>query len=205
MKYIIAVVDGTRFDLAPKFESRNAKMYAYGTFKLIVGVFGDYDKKYDETYNEVAEYVKKVNAEFKHNNYYKGAFKAEMLTPNEHGEYNDSFCDIFRNWLIVKILNADEINVDSASSNLQGRYDVRKDRDVVTRVIDRISHELFKYIEEPGSYTYKVLEQYYDKHTWYDLNHPTFEFGYSSTISIQIIDRRYDDVFKNKLTTKTTA
>ena len=101
MKYIIAAVEGTRFDLAPQLECEHVKTYAYSTFRLIIATFGNYEKTYKETYDKVAAYVAKVNAEFKNNNYFKGAYRAEMLTPNEHGEYNATDNRVVSSWLIL--------------------------------------------------------------------------------------------------------
>lgn len=190
MKYIIAAVEGTRFDLAPQLECEHAKTYTYSTFRLIIATFGNYEKTYKETYDKVSAYVTKVNAEFKNNNYFKGAYRAEMLTPNEHGEYNDSFCATFRNWLAAKILDADQIIVSHQMHDIpQGRINVHANMDAAWRVARRISDDIFDSIDEPGCYNYGVLEKYgHDA----DLERPTFRFGYSNTISVQIVDRNHE-------------
>ena len=99
MKYIIAAIEGIRHDIAPEYTGKYGKIYHYGNFDLLIHICGDYYfNEYDKAYKEISDYCKKVNNDLKNNNFYRGWYYAEMLTPNERNEYNDIRCKLFHTW-----------------------------------------------------------------------------------------------------------
>ena len=199
MKYIIASIEGVRHDLAPKYTGAYGNVYHYGSFDLIVCSFGDWDSAYDVAYKEISEYVTKVNDELKNNRYYRGWMYAEMLTPNEHNEYNDTRCKLFHTWLIDKIITADEIIVCKTNingRNLHDRIDVYDNPEQVMKIVRELSGEMLKSIHTPGDYIHGC---YMKSETNIFLpNQPIFELGWNLPYSIQIIDKRYSSCFKEK-------
>ena len=197
MNYIIAIVGGTRFDLAPKYEGK-AKVYNYGRFNLIIWEGGDYNyREYEEVYDEVAAYVSRVNAELKGNRYYNGWVYAEMLTPKEQGQYNDTYCHSFHNWIVSQMLTADEIivtKVNIGSEDIHERINVWRNKEKVFEIARAISGEMLKTIHLPGSYHHNMLEK--SESNIFLLNYPIFEFGFNLPYSIQIIDETYAKGFK---------
>lgn len=197
MKYIIAVVEGTRFDLAPKYTGK-AHVYHYGHFNLIFWAGGDYRyDEYQEVYQEVADYVACVNKELKDNQYFRGWCYAEMLTPNEHEEYNDIRCKLFHTWFVDKLITADEIivtKINVAEKDIHDRIDVYREPEKVMRIARVISSELLNAIHVPGDYIHGT---YMNSSTNIFLpDQPIFEFGYTLPYSIQIVDVRYSKFFK---------
>lgn len=196
MKYIIAVVEGVRFDVAPKYTGK-AQVFEYGSFKLLVWKGGDYNnREYEEVYDEVAAYVSRVNAEFKSNRYYNGWVYAEMLTPKEQGQYNDIYCNVFHNWLVNKMLTANEIivsKVNVCGKDFHDRIRVWDNLDEVATLARTISTEMLKSIHLPGSYIHKC---YTDNQDLFLKSHPIFELGYTLTYSIQIVDKSYSSCFE---------
>lgn len=195
MKYIIASVEGLRHDLAPEYTGKFGKVYRYGHFNLIIFSEGDWTHDYDEAYKEIAEYVRKVNRELKGNRYYNGWMYAEMLTPNEHEEYNDIHVHYFHDWLASKIVNADELVVSTIQDIPNGRWKVYGNEKDAFRVARVASNDLLLSIQCPGEYRHAQAVKY-DKNV--TPNQPIFEFGYASTVSIQIIDKSYSDVFQSE-------
>ena len=58
IKYIIASIEGTRYDLAPKYTGKYGKVYHYGSFDLIVHSCGDYPSgEYEEAYRLLNHYL----------------------------------------------------------------------------------------------------------------------------------------------------
>lgn len=189
MKYIIATVSGARFDLAPEFTGKFGKEYKYGSFKLIIWKGGDYfDRDYDEAYKEIADYVAECNKVFKGNPYYNAWIHAEMLTPNEHGEYNDIHCVEFHSWLVEKMITSDQVivsKVNVCEKDLHDRIDTWKNMDQVGKIARVISTEMLKSIHLPGEYMHN---NYVNNSDLYLKDYPIFEMGWTLTYSIQIID-----------------
>lgn len=192
MKYIIATVSGVRFDLAPEYKGK-AQVFKYGSFKLLVWKGGDWNtEEYEEVYNEVATYVSKVNAEFKGNPYYNGWIYAEMLTPNEQGQYNDIHSHAFHSWLVEKMITSDQVivsKVNVCEKDLHDRIDVWKNMEQVGKLARIISREMLRGIHLPGEYMHS---NYVNNSDLYLKNYPIFEMGWTLPYSIQIIDKEYD-------------
>lgn len=197
MKYIIAVIEGIRHDIAPEYKGKYGGVYHYGNFDLIIHTCGDYPSgEYEEAYKEISEYVKKVNNELKGNRFYNGWVYAEMLTPNERNEYNDTRCRLFHTWIVDKIINSDEIivsKVNVTGKDLHDRIDVYKNPNDIMEIIRAISGEMLKNIHVPGEYLHNC---YINNDELYLKKFPIFEFGWTLTYSIQIIDKSYASCFK---------
>lgn len=200
MKYIIASIEGPRHDLAPEYKGKYGKMYHYGSFDLIVHICGDYPAgEYEEAYNEISEYCKKVNNEFKGNMYFSACMYAEMLTPNERNEYNDIHCKLFHTWLIDKIVTADEIivsKVNVCGKDLHNRIDVYKNSIQIMKLIRVLSKEMLKSIHVPGDYLHNCYMK--SSSNIFLPNQPIFEFGWTLPYNIQIIDYSYASCFKTE-------
>lgn len=196
-QYIIAVVEGTRFDLAPKFSGTYGKVYNYGRFNLIIWTGGDWGNEYEKAYAEIAAYVAKVNAEMKGNKYYNGWVRAEMLTPNEQGQYNDHFCSVFHSWLVEKMITSDEIivsKVNACSKNLNDRIETYSNIGEVAKIARAVSGEMLQAIHLPGSFIHNCHMS--AKENKFLPNQPIFELGWTLPYSIQIIDQSYSSCFK---------
>lgn len=188
-KYVIAVVGGVRKDLAPSFTGELAKRYEYGSFDLLIWVGGDWGNDYEKAYKEVSDYCTKCNDDLKHNRWYSGWIWAEMLTPNEHHEYNDIHCQSFHSWLVTEMLKADEIIVSKTNVNgrsLHDRLDVWQNIEKVAKIARAVSTEMLQYIHEPGSYSHNC---YVKNDDLFLKDYPIFELGWTLPYSIQIIDR----------------
>ena len=200
MKYIIASIEGPRYDLAPEYKGKYGKVYHYGSFDLIVHTCGDYPPgEYEEAYNEISEYCKKVNNEFKGNRYFNAWMYAEMLTPNERNEYNDIHCKLFHTWLIDKIITADEIIVNKVNvcgKDLHDRINVYKNPEQIMKIIRVLSREMLKSIHVPGDYIHNCYMN--SSSNIFLPNQPIFELGWTLTYSIQIVDNNYASCFKKE-------
>lgn len=200
INYIIAAVEGTRFDLAPKYNGKYGKVYHYGTFDLIVHTCGSYPAgEYAEAYKEISDYCKKVNDDLKNNNFYRGWWYAEMLTPNERNEYNDIRCKLFHTWLIDKIITADEIIVTKTNiigRDLHDRIDVWDNAEAILKLARILSSEMLHAIHIPGDYIHNCYMK--SPNNIFLPNQPIFELGYTLTYSLQIIDKHYSSAFKNE-------
>ena len=156
IKYIIAAIEGTRYDLAPKYNGKYGKVYHYGTFDLIVHTCGSYPaNEYTEAYKEISDYCTKVNNDLQNNNFYRGWWYAEMLTPNERNEYNDIRCKLFHTWLVDKIVTADEIIVTKTNiteKDLHDRIDVYDNAEQILKLARILSSEMLHSIHVPGDY-----------------------------------------------------
>lgn len=189
MKYIIATVSGARFDLAPEFTGKFGEVYKYGSFNLIIWKGGDFDREYDEAYKEIADYVVECNKVFKGNPYYNAWIHAEMLTPNEHGEYNDIHCVEFHSWLVEKMITSDQVivsKVNVCEKDLHDRIDTWKNMEQVGKLARVISTEMLKSIHLPGEYMHN---NYVNNSDLYLKDYPIFEMGWTLTYSIQIMDK----------------
>ena len=200
INYIIAAVEGTRFDIAPKYNGKYGKVYHYGTFDLIVHTCGSYPAgEYAEAYKEISDYCKKVNDDLKNNNFYRGWWYAEMLTPNERNEYNDIRCKLFHTWLIDKIITADEIIVTKTNiigRDLHDRIDVWDNAEAILKLARILSNEMLHAIHIPGDYIHNCYMK--SPNNIFLPNQPIFELGYTLTYSLQIIDKHYSSAFKNE-------
>lgn len=192
MNYIIAVVEGPRHDLAPEYTGK-AKVFKYGSFNLLVWYGGDYEaKEYEEEYERVSDYLKRINNEFKGSRWVKGLMKGEMLTPKERSEYNDIYCYGFHNWLVQKMLTSDEIIVSKINvygKDLHERIDVYSNLEEVAKIARVVSGEMLKWIHTPGSYYHNMMTKSED--TIWEKDYPIFELGWTLPYSIQIIDKKY--------------
>lgn len=197
INYIIATVEGTRFDLAPKYNGKYGKVYHYGTFDLIVHTCGSYPAgEYAEAYKEISDYCKNVNDDLKNNNFYRGWWYAEMLTPNERNEYNDIRCKLFHTWLVDKIITADEIIVTKTNiieRDLHDRIDVWDNAEAILKLARILSREMLHAIHIPGDYIHNCYMK--SSNNIFLPNQPIFELGYTLTYSLQIIDKNYSSVF----------
>jgi hypothetical protein len=197
MNYIIASIEGPRFDIAPKYKGKHGKIYKYGTFSLLIWVGGEYEhREYEEAYREVSDYVTKVNDELKGDMYHRGWCYAQMLTPREQHQYNDIRCEEFHSWLINKILNADLLivsKVNVCGKDLHDRIDVWKNMEEVGKMLRVVSREMLKYIHEPGSYSHNC---YVKNSDLFLKGYPIFELGWTLPYSIQIVDKSYYPGFK---------
>ena len=197
MKYIIATIEGTRHDIAPTYNGKYGKVYKYASFNLLIYIGGTYDyKEYEEAYKEISDYVKKVNDELKGNKFYNGWVYAEMLTPNEHNEYNDTHCRLFHTWLVDKIINSDEIivsKVNVTGKDLYDRIDIYKNPEQIMKIVKALSSEMLKSIHLPGEYNHN---NYINHGTLFLKNFPIFELGWTLPYSIQLIDKSYSNCFK---------
>lgn len=186
-KYIIAVVEGIRHDLAPEYRGK-ASVFKYGKFDLIIWTGGDWGGEYEEVYKSVADYVTKVNAELKGNRYFSGWMRAEMLTPNEHGEYNGIHCSLFHNWLVHQIITSDILIVSKINitrKDLYDRIDVWKNLQEVTKIARIVGDEMLQSIHCPGEY---IHHNYTSSETsiWLK-DYPIFELGWTLPYSIQLV------------------
>lgn len=200
MKYIIAAIEGIRHDIAPEYTGKYGKIYRYGNFDLLIHICGDYPpNEYDEAYKEISDYCKKVNNDLKNNNFYRGWWYAEMLTPNERNEYNDIRCRLFHTWIVDKIITADEIIVTKTNVNgkdIHDRIDVYDNPEKVMKIAKAISSEMLMRIHTPGDYVHNIIMS--SSSNIFLPNQPIFEFGYTLPYSIQIIDKSYASCFKNE-------
>ena len=198
MKYIIAAVEGTRFDLAPEYNGKYGKVYRYGGFNLIIHKCSDYSgNEYKEAYDEISDYCKKVNNDLQNNRFYRGWWYAEMLTPNERNEYNDIRCKLFHTWIVDKIINADEIIVTKTNiveKDIHDRINVYDNMEKVMEIARAISNEMLQSIHLPEDYMHNCFMD--SSSNIFLPNHPIFEFGYNLTYNIQIIDKNHASVFK---------
>ena len=201
MKYIIASIEGIRHDIAPEYTGKYGKIYHYGNFDLLIHICGDYpSNEYDEAYKEISDYCKKVNNDLKTNNFYRGWWYAEMLTPNERNEYNDIRCRLFHTWIVDKIITADEIIVTKTNVNgkdIHDRIDVYDNPEKVMKIVRAISSEMLKTIHTPGDYIHNIIMN--SSSNIFLPNQPIFEFGYTLPYSIQIIDKSYASCFNTKV------
>ena len=197
MKYIIASIEGPRFDIAPEYKGKHGKVYRYGSFSLLIWVGGEYDyPQYEEAYKEISDYVTKVNDELKGNRYYSAWCYAQMLTPREQHQYNDVHCKEFHSWLVNKILSADLLivsKVNVCGKDLHDRIDVWKNLEEVGKLLRVISHEMLRYIHEPGSFSHNC---YVKNDNLFLKEYPIFELGWTLPYSIQIVDQSYYSGFK---------
>lgn len=196
MNYIIASIEGTRHDLAPEYKGKYGRVYHYGSFDLIIYKCG-IGPEYDIAYKEISDYCTKVNNDLKNNNFYRGWWYAEMLTPNERNEYNDIRCKLFHTWLIDKIITADEIIITKTNicgKDLHDRIDVYHNPEQIFKIVRTLSSEMLHSIHLPGDYLHNC---YMNSSTNIFLpNQPIFELGYTLTYSLQIIDRSSSSCFK---------
>ena len=200
MKYIIAAIEGIRHDIAPEYTGKYGKIYHYGSFDLLIHICGDYPAgEYEEAYKEISDYCKKVNNDLKNNNFYRGWWYAEMLTPNERNEYNDIRCKLFHTWLIDKIITADKIIVTKTNitgKDLHDKIDVYDNAEQILKLARIVSSEMLHGIIVPGSYTHNNIMK--SPTNIFLPNQPIFELGYILTYDIQIIYREYASCFKNE-------
>lgn len=189
--YIIASIEGNR-DLAPKFNSKLVKSYKYGSFDLLIWQGGSYNyNEYEEAYKEVSEYVTAVNNAGR-NCFVTGAVKAEMLTPKEQNQFNDTRCDIFHNWLVQKMLTADEIivtKINVTEPDIHERINVWKNMERVAKIARVVSREMLQAIHEPGSYTHNRIDE--SPTSIFLKGYPIFEMGWTLPYRVQIIDHSY--------------
>lgn len=188
MRYIIASIEGIRHDLAPKYTGKYGKVYHTRDFDLLIWAGGDWQKEYQEAYDEIAAYVSRVNAEFKGNPYYKGWMYAEMLTPNEQGQYNDTRCHLFHSWLVEKILTGKVVTVTKVNvcdKDIHKKFDSVYDFEEMAKIARAVSGEMLKWIHQPGEYNFNNYIQY-DKDELWDAELPIFELGWTLPYSIQL-------------------
>jgi len=200
MKYIIASIEGPRHDLAPEYKGKYGKVYHYGSFDLIVHTCEDYlHDEYEEAYKEISDYCTKVNNELKGNMYFNAWMYAEMLTPNERNEYNDTHCKLFHTWLIDKMITADEIIVSKVNVNgkdIHNKINVYDNLSDVMKFARAISSEMLKSIHIPGDYIHNSYMK--SPSNIFLPNQPIFELGWTLPYSIQIIDKSFSSAFKNE-------
>lgn len=200
MKYIIASIEGPRHDLAPEYKGKYGKVYHYGSFDLIVHTCGDYPAgEYEEAYNEISEYCKKVNNELKGNMYFNAWMYAEMLTPNERNEYNDIHCKLFHTWLIDKIITADEViinKINVCGKDIHDRINVYDNPEQIMKILRVLSREMLKSIHVPGDYIHNCHMK--ATNNIFLPNQPIFELGWTLTYDIQIIDKSFSSCFKTE-------
>ena len=193
MKYIIASIEGPRFDLVPEYKGKFGEVYKYGSFNLLIYKGGSYPAgEYEEAYKEISDYCTKVNNELKGNQFYSGWMYAEMLTPNEQNQYNDIHCHVFHNWLVEKIITADEIIVNKINvceKDIHDRIDVWNNLAEVTKIARVLSREMLQSIYLPGDYIHSCFDR--SENNIFLKDYPIFELGWTLPYSIQIIDRRY--------------
>ena len=189
--YIIASIEGNR-DLAPKFNSKLVKSYKYGSFSLLIWQGGSYDReKYEEAYKEVSEYVTAVNNAGR-NCFITGAVRAEMLTPKEQNQFNDTRCLYFHSWLVEKMLTADEIIVNKTNitePDIHERINVWTNMERVAKIARVVSREMLQCIHEPGSFHHNNYMK--SERNIFLKDYPIFEMGWTLPYSIQIIDHSY--------------
>lgn len=198
MKYIIAAIEGIRHDIAPKYNGKYGKVYHYGDFDLLIHTCGSYPSgEYEEAYKEISDYCNQVNNELRGNRFYSGWCYAEMLTPNERNEYNDTRCKLFHTWLVDKIINADEIIVTKTNicgKDLHNRIDVYNNMEQVMKIARAISSELLMSIHTPGDYHHNCYMN--SERNIFLPNQPIFQLGFNLPYSIQIIDKNHSSAFK---------
>lgn len=191
MNYIIAAIEGNR-DLAPKFNSKLAKSYKYGSFDLIIFQGGSWEAaEYEEAYKEVSEYVTKVNNAGRAC-FVKGAVRAEMLTPKEQNQFNDTRCLYFHSWLVEKMLTADEIivtKINVTEPDIHERINVWKNIERVAKIARVVSREMLQAIHEPGDYIHKRIDE--SPTSIFLKDYPIFEMGWTLPYRVQIIDHSY--------------
>lgn len=199
INYIIAVVDGIRHDLAPQYNGKYGKVYNYGGFDLIIYSCGEYSNEYQEAYKEISDYCTKVNDELKNNKFYNGWMYAEMLTPNEHHEYNGIRCHMFHSWFVDKIINSDVIIVSKTNvceKDIHDRINVYNNPKEVMKIAKAISSEMLQSIHVPGDYIHNTIMN--AENNIFLPNQPIFEFGYNLPYSIQLMDKCYSSAFNSE-------
>ena len=186
-KYIIAVVDGIRHDLTPEYQGK-ASVFKYGKFDLIIWTGGSSNEEYEKVYKSVSDYVTKVNAELKGNRYFSGWMRAEMLTPNEHGEYNGTHCSLFHSWLVHQIISGDMLivsKINITGKDLCDRIDVWKNLRDVAEIARIVGDEMLQCIHLPGEYIHTLCTKS-ETSIWLK-DYPIFELGWTLPYSIQLV------------------
>ena len=192
MNYIIAAIEGNR-DFAPKYEGKFGKSFEYGSFTLIIWKGGNYERsEYEEAYKEISDYITSVNNATRGYRFANGVVRAEMLTPNEQNQYNDTRCLYFHSWLVQHMLTSDEIIVSKVNvfgKDLYDRINVWQNMEQVGKMARVISGEMLSSILLPGEYLHN--NHFQSENPLFLKDYPIFVLGYNLPYDIQIIDNTY--------------
>lgn len=191
-KYIIAVVGGARKDIAPEYPGTLAKVFKYGRFNLIIWTGGSWGDDYEKAYQEVSDYVTKCNDELKGNKYYSGWLWAEMLTPKEHHEYNETRCNLFHSWFATEMIKSDSVivtKINVGGGDIRSKFAVWTDLKKVAELARIIEGEMLQSIHLPGDYMHNLCCSPED--SIYLKDYPIFVFGWTLPYKVQLIDESF--------------
>lgn len=192
MYYIIALIEGNR-DFAPKYEGKFGKEFKYGSFTLIIWKGGQYERSdYEEAYKEISEHITNVNNATRGYKFGNGVVRAEMLTPNEQSQYNDTRCLYFHSWLVQHMITCEEIIVSKVNvfgKDLYDRINVWQNMEQVAKMARVISKEMLNSILLPGEYLHN--NRFQSENPLFLKDYPIFVLGYNLPYSIQLIDNPY--------------